>query len=78
MELKKLIEEIAKVVVDDANSVAVQELRGEQVTILELRVSPKDLGRVIGKLGRTAHSLRIIVSAAGMKLNRRIRLEIVQ
>ena len=52
--------------------------RGEQVTVLELKVAPSDLGKVIGKQGRTARSIRTILGAAGMKLNRRFTLEILE
>jgi hypothetical protein len=51
---------------------------GEQVTVLELKVAPSDLGKVIGKQGRTARSIRTILGAAGMKVNRRFTLEILE
>ena len=57
---------------------AVREVQGEQVTVLELRVAPSDLGKVIGKQGRTARSIRTLLGAAGMKLNRRFTLEILE
>ena len=54
------------------------QLDGEQTTILELKVAPEDLGKVIGKQGRTARAIRIILGAAGMKLKRRYNLEIIE
>lgn len=77
-EMKDLIEEIAKALVDIPDQVAVKEVEGEQVTVFELRVAPTDLGKVIGKQGRTARSMRTILGAAGMKLNRRFTLEILE
>ena len=76
--MKDLIEAIAKALVDNPEQVAVRAVEGEQVTVLELRVHPSDLGKVIGKQGRTARSIRTILNAAGMKLNRRFTLEILE
>ena len=76
--MKQLIEDIAKALVDIPEEVAVKEVLGEQVTVLELRVAPSDLGKVIGKQGRTARSIRTILGAAGMKLNRRFTQEILE
>jgi predicted RNA-binding protein YlqC (UPF0109 family) len=76
--IKELVEDIAKALVDEPESVAVREVEGEQVTVLELRVAPGDLGKVIGKQGRTARSIRTVLGAAGMKLNRRFTLEILE
>jgi predicted RNA-binding protein YlqC (UPF0109 family) len=76
--VKQLIEDIAKALVDIPEEVVVKEVLGEQVTVLELRVAPSDLGKVIGKQGRTARSIRTILGAAGMKLNRRFTLEILE
>jgi hypothetical protein len=56
----------------------VTEVEGEQTTVLELRVAQSDLGKVIGKQGRTARAIRIILGAAGMKLKRRYNLEIIE
>jgi predicted RNA-binding protein YlqC (UPF0109 family) len=77
-EMKELIEGIAKALVDIPDQVAVKEVEGEQVTVFELRVAASDLGKVIGKQGRTARSMRTILGAAGMKLNRRFTLEILE
>ena len=76
--MKQLIEDIAKALVDIPEEVTVREVSGEQVTVLELKVAPSDLGKVIGKQGRTARSIRTILGAAGMKLNRRFTLEILE
>jgi predicted RNA-binding protein YlqC (UPF0109 family) len=76
--MKELIEDIAKALVDIPEEVAVRVVEGEQVTVLELLVAQSDLGKVIGKQGRTARSIRTILGAAGMKLNRRFTLEILE
>jgi len=76
--MKQLIEDIAKALVDLPDQVSVKEVQGEQVTVLELRVAASDLGKVIGKQGRTARSIRTLLGAAGMKLNRRFTLEILE
>jgi uncharacterized protein len=76
--MKELVEDIAKALVDIPEEVKVREVEGEQVTVLELRVAPSDLGKVIGKQGRTARSVRTLLGAAGMKLNRRFTLEILE
>ena len=76
--MKELVEDIAKALVDIPEEVSVREVEGEQVTVLELRVAQSDLGKVIGKQGRTARSIRTLLGAAGMKLNRRFTLEILE
>jgi len=76
--MKELIEAIAKALVDNPDQVAVNAVEGEQVTVLELRVHPSDLGKVIGKQGRTARSIRTILNAAGMKLKKRFTMEILE
>ncbi len=76
--MKQLIEDIAKALVDIPEEVTINEIEGEQTTVLELKVAPSDLGKVIGKQGRTARSIRTILGAAGMKLNRRFTLEILE
>jgi uncharacterized protein len=76
--MKQLIEDIAKALVDIPDEVSINEIEGEQTTVLELKVAPSDLGKVIGKQGRTARSIRTILGAAGMKLNRRFTLEILE
>jgi len=76
--MKELVELIAKALVNEPGSVVVNELGGENQLVLELKVAPGDLGKVIGRQGRTARSLRTIVAAAGMKVRKRIVLEIVE
>ena len=76
--MKQLVEDIAKALVDVPEEVSVREVAGEQVTVLELKVAPSDLGKVIGKQGRTARSLRTILGAASMKLRHRFSLDIIE
>jgi len=76
--MKELIEKIAKALVDNPDKVVVTQIDGEQTTVLELRVAQEDLGKVIGKQGRTARSIRTILGAAGMKLRKRFVLEILE
>ena len=76
--MKELVEMIAKALVDNPDKVHVSQLEGEQTSILELTVDPEDLGKVIGKQGRTARAIRVILGAAGMKLKRRFNLEIIE
>ncbi len=76
--MKELVEAIAKALVDNPDQVKVHAVEGEQVTVLELRVAPTDLGKVIGRQGRTAKSIRTILGAAGMKIKKRLTLEILE
>lgn len=76
--MKELVEEIAKALVDHPEEVQVRSVEGEQVTVLELKVAPDDLGKVIGRQGRTAKSIRTLLGAAGMKLRKRFTLEILE
>jgi uncharacterized protein len=76
--MKDLVEAIARALVDKPEQVQVNAIEGEQVTVLELRVDPSDLGKVIGRQGRTAKSIRTILGAAGMKLKKRLTLEILE
>ncbi len=76
--MKELLVLIAKALVDEPESVAVTQIDGEQTTVLELRVAPDDLGKVIGKQGRTARAIRTILGASGMKLKKRFVLEILE
>jgi uncharacterized protein len=78
MGIKELVEEIAKSLVDTPEEVVVREVSGEHATVLELRVAASDLGKVIGKQGRTARAMRTLLGASGMKLNRRFTLEILE
>jgi predicted RNA-binding protein YlqC (UPF0109 family) len=77
-ELKDLITYISKSLVDLPDQVNVNEIVGEQTTVLELRVDKSDLGKVIGKQGRTARALRTILNAASTKLKKRSVLEIIE
>jgi uncharacterized protein len=74
----ELVEMIAKALVDKPEEVSVRPVEGEQVRVLELRVDPSDLGKIIGKKGRTAKSIRTLLGAAGMKLKKRFTLEILE
>ena len=76
--MRELVESIAKALVDNPEEVSVTEVEGEQTTVLELRVAQPDLGKVIGKQGRTARAIRTILGAAGMKLRKRFVLEILE
>lgn len=76
--MKDLLEEIAKALVDHPEEVNVSEVEGEQTTVLELRVQNDDLGKVIGRQGRTARAIRTLLSAAGMKIHKRFVLEILE
>ena len=76
--MKELLVEIAKALVDNPEDVQVAEVEGEQTTVLELRVRNEDLGKVIGRQGRTARAIRTLLSAAGMKIHNRFVLEILE
>jgi predicted RNA-binding protein YlqC (UPF0109 family) len=76
--MRELVELIAKALVDDSEHVNVTEVAGENVTVIELRVAPGDLGKVIGKQGRTARAIRTILNANATKLRRRAVLEIIE
>jgi len=76
--MKDLLLYIAKSLVDKPEAVTVVEVEGEKTTVLELRVAPEDLGKVIGKQGRTARSIRTILNASATKLKKRAVLEIIE
>ena len=76
--MKELIVYIAKALVDSPDSVEVKEIAGEKTLIYELRVGQGDLGKVIGKEGRTAKAIRAIITAAAMKIGKRAQLEILE
>jgi len=78
VEMKSLIEQMAKALVDKPEDVAVTEVVGEKTTVYELKVDTSDLGKVIGKQGKTARSMRTILGAAGTKLGKRCVLEILE
>jgi predicted RNA-binding protein YlqC (UPF0109 family) len=76
--MKDLIEYIAKALVDKPEEVFVTEIEGEQTSVIELKVAKEDLGKVIGKQGRTARAIRTILSASSTKLKKRSVLEIIE
>lgn len=76
--MKELIEFIAKALVDNPDMVKVSEIEGEKTSVFELSVSKDDLGKVIGKQGRTARAMRTILSAASTKIRKRAVLEIIE
>lgn len=75
--MKELVEIIAKSLVDNPEAVQVNEITGEQSIILELKVAPEDMGKVIGKQGRIAKAIRTVVKAAAIKENKRVVVEII-
>jgi predicted RNA-binding protein YlqC (UPF0109 family) len=77
-DMRVLVEQIAKVLVDEPDQVSVESSDDGDQTVLELRVAPGDIGKVIGKQGRTARSIRTILGAASMKAKRRFMLEILE
>ena len=76
--MKALIEYIARSLVDDPDAVKVREVEGDQATVLELTVAGEDLGKVIGRQGRTARAMRTVLGAASIRAGRRTVLEIVE
>lgn len=76
--LKDLIEYVAKSLVDNPDGVQVQEVEGEQTSVIELKVAKEDLGKVIGKQGRTARAMRTVMGAASTKSGKRSVLEILE
>lgn len=75
--MKDLVEVIAKSLVDNPNEVHVNEIQGEQDLILELRVAPEDMGKVIGKQGKVAKAIRTVVKAAALNENQKVVVEII-
>jgi uncharacterized protein len=76
--MKELVERMAKALVDSPDDVSVNEIDGEKTTVYELRVASSDLGKVIGKQGKTARAMRTILSASGTKIGKRCVLEILE
>jgi predicted RNA-binding protein YlqC (UPF0109 family) len=76
--MKELVERMAKALVDKPEDVVVNEIDGEKTTVYELRVATSDLGKVIGKQGKTARAMRTILSASGTKVGKRCVLEILE
>ena len=76
--MKELIKYIAQALVDNPEQVKVEEVEGRQTSVLELQVAKEDMGKVIGKKGRTAQAMRDILNAASGKLKKRTILEIIE
>ena len=76
--MRDLVEYIARALVDDPSQVSVEEVPGQKTTVYKLRVADRDIGKVIGKEGRTARSIRAVLSAAAAKTHKRAVLEIVE
>jgi hypothetical protein len=76
--MKELVQYLSRYLVNNPDAVEVKETQGETASILELRVAPEDLGRIIGKQGRTAKSIRTILNAAASRINRKVVLEILE
>ena len=77
-DMRALIEQIAKALVDEPDQVSVNQIDARQGSVLELKVAPNDLGKVIGKQGRTARAMRNLLGATGMKFNKHFTLEILE
>jgi len=76
--MKELVKFIAEALVDKPDQVEVTEVEGERTSVLELKVAKEDLGKIIGKQGRTARAIRTILAAASAKMNKRVVLEIME
>ncbi|MCB5247184.1 MAG: KH domain-containing protein [Candidatus Cloacimonetes bacterium] len=76
--MKELIEFMVKALVDDPSEVNITEIQGDKITLYELRVSKSDIGKVIGKRGRTAGAIRTIINAVSTKQGKRAELEIIE
>lgn len=76
--MKELVEVVTRALVDHPDEVQVKSVEGSQVTVLELRVRREDLGKIIGRQGRTAKAIRSLLSAAGTKMRKRFTLEILE
>jgi uncharacterized protein len=74
-DVRALVEQIAKALVDEPDQVSVSQIEGD---VLELKVAPNDVGKVIGSKGRVARALRALISAAGIRLHKRFTLEILE
>ncbi len=77
-KLQELVEFVAKSLVDHPEKVEVKEIEGEKTTVIELKVAPEDLGKVIGRQGRTARAIRTLLAAVARKQNKRAVLEILE
>jgi len=76
--IKEIVTFIAQALVDCPDDVSVEEIEGEQTSVIELRVAKEDMGKVIGKQGRTARAIRTVLNAAATKLKKRVVLEIIE
>ncbi|UCD31476.1 MAG: KH domain-containing protein [Desulfobacterales bacterium] len=76
--MKNLVKTIVQALVDHPDQVVITEIEGQQITVLELKVAKEDIGKVIGKQGRTAHAIRSILGAASAKAKRRAILKIIE
>jgi predicted RNA-binding protein YlqC (UPF0109 family) len=76
--MKELIEFVVKALVDDPSEVSITEIAGDKITLYELRVAKSDIGKVIGKRGRTAGAIRTIINAVSTKQGKRAELEIIE
>ena len=76
--MKEIVEMITKSLVDNPEKVKVSQLDGQQSSIIELKVAPEDVGKIIGKQGRNVQAIRVILGAAGMKLKKRFNLELIE
>ncbi len=77
-KLTQIVEQMAKAIVDYPEKVEVKEIEGEKITVVELKVAPEDLGKVIGKQGRTARAMRTILASVARKENKKAVLEILE
>jgi predicted RNA-binding protein YlqC (UPF0109 family) len=77
-DVRALIEQVAKALVDEPSAVSVNQVEERGETVLELAVAPNDLGKVIGKQGRTARAMRTLLSASGLRLHKHFELEILE
>jgi len=75
--MKELVSVIVKALVDNPDKVEIKEIEGEHTVIIELRVAPEDMGKVIGKQGRIAKAIRTVIKAAGLKNKKKVILEII-
>lgn len=77
-DLKQIVQFVAEALVDHPEDVSVEEVQGEQTSVIELRVAKDDMGKVIGKQGRTARAVRTVLNAAATKIKKRVVLEIIE
>jgi len=77
-DMRALVEQLAKSLVDEPDHVSVSQVDGSEATVLELKVAPGDVGKVIGRQGRTARAIRTVLGAVGMKYHKHYTLEIVE